>query len=96
MIQECPVCLATLDDFSREGHLSDCLQTARVVGGSRYVHCRGIEGVECSICFEELMVDQECARMTCLCVYHVECIEKWMRVQQNRDKASSCPVHLVE
>eukprot|EP01102_Stenamoeba_stenopodia_P006186 TRINITY_DN16_c0_g4_i1.p1 TRINITY_DN16_c0_g4~~TRINITY_DN16_c0_g4_i1.p1 ORF type:complete len:394 (-),score=117.50 TRINITY_DN16_c0_g4_i1:197-1378(-) len=45
-------------------------------------------GVECSICYEEFQPEEIVARMECLCVYHVACIERWFKVKEKQ-----CPLH---
>ncbi|KAI8816813.1 uncharacterized protein EV422DRAFT_500720 [Fimicolochytrium jonesii] len=61
------------------------------VSGNRYLVQtlkEDIEGRECAICFEEFLGGQRIARLNCLCLYHVHCIEAWY---QRGTRA--CPVH---
>jgi len=44
---------------------------------------------ECGICFEEFVLKQRVARLDCLCVFHLLCIEDWYR----RLGKQRCPVH---
>ena len=47
-----------------------------------------LEG-ECGICYEDFEVNQEVARLDCLCVYHKACISSWYR----RSGEKRCPLH---
>ncbi|KAJ2827421.1 hypothetical protein GGI24_002650 [Coemansia furcata] len=44
-------------------------------------------GQECPICFEDFEPGQQVARLSCLCTYHVWCINDWTM------RTPSCPVH---
>ncbi|KAJ2746350.1 hypothetical protein GGI20_001410 [Coemansia sp. BCRC 34301] len=44
-------------------------------------------GQECPICFEDFEPGQRVARLSCLCTYHVWCINDWTM------RTPSCPVH---
>ncbi|KAJ2351346.1 hypothetical protein GGH92_001878 [Coemansia sp. RSA 2673] len=44
-------------------------------------------GQECAICFEDFEPGQRVARLSCLCTYHVWCINDWTM------RTPSCPVH---
>lgn len=47
---------------------------------------RVIEGEDCTVCKEELNIDEEVAQLPCKHVYHEECIKRWL---ETRD---TCPV----
>ncbi|KAJ2350584.1 hypothetical protein GGH91_000042 [Coemansia sp. RSA 2671] len=44
-------------------------------------------GQECAICFEDFEPGQRVARLSCLCTYHVWCINEWTL------RTPTCPVH---
>ncbi|KAJ2776891.1 hypothetical protein H4R18_005436 [Coemansia javaensis] len=42
---------------------------------------------ECAICFEEFAPGDTVARLECVCIYHLHCINGWLQ------RRSTCPVH---
>lgn len=42
---------------------------------------------ECSICFDQFVVADKVARLSCLCLFHHVCITAWLA------KGHSCPFH---
>ncbi|XP_070041245.1 E3 ubiquitin-protein ligase MPSR1-like [Nicotiana tomentosiformis] len=44
------------------------------------------EGVECAICLLEFEVDGEAKEMPCKHKYHVDCVDKWLKIN------GSCPI----
>ncbi|KAK4366628.1 hypothetical protein RND71_014508 [Anisodus tanguticus] len=38
------------------------------------------EGVECSICLSEFKVGGDAKEMTCKHRYHLDCLDKWLRI----------------
>jgi hypothetical protein len=47
---------------------------------------------ECAICLDTFDAGQSVTRLSCLCLYHRQCIEVWWETSNNL--ASHCPTHL--
>lgn len=87
----------------RESHLHACLTQSHppMMEGNTYIVIRLTEDVtatsprgtsdetaaECGICYEEFKAGQSVARLNCLCVYHLHCIDEWF------GRGHQCPVH---
>jgi len=81
----CPICNKTLMPDDIEVHLVMCLTRPRINYNEEVL----IEAKEdeCVICLEEMEAGQTIARLPCLCIYHLSCLEKWFHVSR------SCPEH---
>lgn len=101
-LQECPVCSTPLSQFGpqelQEDHLRICLESnggggvASLSQSNRYLVYRlpfesPILGRECIVCLEELDGGQLVARLPCLCFFHRDCIDSWLK------RGRSCPTH---
>ncbi|KAK9727773.1 hypothetical protein K7432_001592 [Basidiobolus ranarum] len=100
VMNECPVCFTLLQSISidrggQERHVKECLETRGFSSsprGSRYLNFKlnedsNLLGQECPICFEEFELGETLARLTCLCIYHQECIDSWF------GRGKQCPFH---
>lgn len=100
-VEGCPVCdrefsprTEPLEQF--EQHIENCLL---VSSSSVRLKTSGLFSPEiidrplneeCAICLEVFKSGQKTARMKCLCLYHLECLESWF----SRSKGGRfCPVH---
>ncbi|KAK9762295.1 hypothetical protein K7432_012118 [Basidiobolus ranarum] len=100
LMNECPVCFTSLQNtfMSREAqerHVKECLEKREFNSspkGPRYLVFKlkedsNLLGQECPICFEEFEQGETLARLTCLCIFHRECIDSWF------DRGKQCPFH---
>jgi E3 ubiquitin-protein ligase ZNRF1/2 len=67
-----------------EVHLVCCLTKPRVQYNVDTLEKN--EG-ECLICYDDLDTGQEIARLPCLCIYHIKCLQDWFKVKEE------CPKH---
>jgi len=80
----CSMCGKMIPAEDVEVHFVMCITKPRVsYNEDELTHDAG----ECSICLEEMEKGDKIARLPCLCVYHIECIEQWFK------KSQTCPEH---
>lgn len=82
-----------------ENHLATCLNGGtNAIAGDQYLgiiylilvtrlHENLSPSHECIICFEPFLKDERIARLNCMCVYHLSCIDDWF------SRGKTCPVH---
>jgi len=80
----CPIChkLQRADEY--ETHLVCCLTKPKV---QYNIDTLEENQGECLICYEDLDTGQEIARLQCLCIYHLKCLQDWFKVKEE------CPKH---
>ncbi|OAJ40619.1 hypothetical protein BDEG_24330 [Batrachochytrium dendrobatidis JEL423] len=69
-------------------------RSVKSISGNRYivqVLAASIPNIECSICMDDFEKGQHIARLNCLCMFHLCCIQEWF----NNPKYGKqmCPVH---
>lgn len=80
----CPLCSKEFSSADLEEHLLTCMTKPRV----RYnVDTLQQDSGECSICLEDMLAGEQIARLPCLCIYHLQCIKQWYKVNP------TCPEH---
>jgi len=84
---KCPVCSNKLQGDDIEEHLVMCLSRPRVTYNEDVLE---VDKGECDICFDEMELGDNIARLPCLCIYHKKCIDEWFDVNR------SCPKHPVD
>jgi len=84
---KCPVCSKKLQGDDIEEHLVMCLSRPRVTYNEDVLE---VDKGECDICFDEMELGDNIARLPCLCIYHKKCIDEWFDVNR------SCPKHPVD
>ena len=77
----CDLCKRVIAFADMESHLIEC--TSKPYNEDVLTADCG----ECLICLDELEANQLVARLPCLCVYHIHCIQSWFR------GVRACPQH---
>uniref|UniRef100_A0AC35UCJ4 RING-type domain-containing protein n=1 Tax=Rhabditophanes sp. KR3021 TaxID=114890 RepID=A0AC35UCJ4_9BILA len=80
----CPFCQLKISRSQFDKHLEDCCPIQRMqYNDDILTEDKG----ECAICFDELAIGNTIARLPCLCIYHKDCIDKWLGIK------NTCPEH---
>eukprot|EP00731_Ephydatia_muelleri_P026023 Em0018g123a len=81
---KCPLCSKEMTSSELEQHIMVCLARPRALYN---VDTLNFDAGECTICLDDMAAGDKIARLPCLCIYHVRCIEQWHKVNP------TCPVH---
>ena len=74
----CPICHRVQRADEYETHLVCCLTKPRI---QYNIDTLDDNFGECLICYEDLDTGQEIARLPCLCIYHIKCLQDWFKVK---------------
>ena len=80
----CPVCCEEVSSVDYQNHLSACVKTQKIFYNEDVLVS---DAGECAICLDNMDAGDEIARLPCLCIYHIKCIEEWFVVKEE------CPQH---
>jgi E3 ubiquitin-protein ligase ZNRF1/2 len=81
---KCPICHHDLNPNDYELHLVICLTRPKLCFNQDVLE---EDKGECIICFDDLKQGDMIARLPCLCIYHLSCIQLWFNVNR------VCPIH---